>query len=365
LSEKRREKRNSRKIPARLLEAGNSLPAMVHDLSSHGLKFRTTHHSPNGAMVKLLLLPDSPAPIPIEGAVCWCRSSGSGNQELGLRFESSPPDYFDLLLGHSAGGVERQMAQLSPMPMLLLDLMAMVNDPASSVRRIEEKIKTDQALVAYLLKTVNSPFYGLPKSAASIRQAIQIAGFSALRSVLLAYFTRQLTYLAGDRETQQRLWQHALAVALTAREAARVAGLDEEAVYTAGLLHDIGKAVLLAVDTPAYLPVLRETFTAAESPMRVESRRLGYSHVEAGLYVMEHWNFSQLQRDVVACHHSPTADTGNQAAVLVAVYANQLVTRQSGREPDPDEVCPLPPALQGVSPGSLLERALPQMQSFS
>lgn len=365
MGDKRREKRTPRKILARILEAEGTFPAIVRNMSGHGMQIGTTRDLAAGRKVKMLLQPDSASPIPVEGQIRWHRGeSGGESVELGLQLDSAPPGFFDLLLSLPAGGLAEQLHNLSAMPLVILDLMAMVNDPASSVRHIEEKIKTDQALVAYLLKSVNSPFYGLAKPATSIRQTIQVTGFAALRSLLLSYFTRQLTYLAGDRETQQRLWQHALGVALTAREMAKSAGLDGEEAYTAGLLHDIGKAVLLTADTATYLPVLRETFAASEPSLHIEGRLLGYSHVEAGLYVMERWNFSQLQRDVVAFHHSPQAYGGGHATVPIAAFANQLLHRQGGRESSAAEPCPLPPELQHISTAGLMEKALEQMQSL-
>ncbi len=367
MSEKRREKRLGRRIVARLeMDGQEPRPAVISDVSGHGMRIRTPRGGPGGCRVKLRLEPGTPRELQVEGEVRWSRGESERDSvELGLRLDAAPADFFDLLLALPPGGLAERLQDLNAMPTLILDLMALVNDPSASVRHIEGRIKRDQAMTAYLLKSVNSAYYGLAQPAASIRQALQVAGFATLKSLLLSYFTRQLTYLAGDRPTQQRLWRHSLVVALLAREAGRAAGVDEEAAFTAGLLHDIGKAVLLAAEPTLYLPVLQEATRVAGSSMQVEGRLLGYSHVEAGLYVMEKWNFSELQRQAVRFHHLPLAYEGGEVTVPIVAWANQLIHHHEGRMPDAAELCPLPPGLGAVSPAALLEKALQQVEPLS
>ncbi|MCP4215372.1 MAG: HDOD domain-containing protein, partial [bacterium] len=107
-----------------------------------------------------------------------------------------------------------KIEELAAMPSIALDLMAMLNDPSSSVTNIVDRVKLDQAMISYILKNCNSPLYGVRNEVTSIKMAVNLLGFSTLKSILMAYFMRNLYQLSGKNEIKDYLWKHSVAVAV-------------------------------------------------------------------------------------------------------------------------------------------------------
>jgi putative nucleotidyltransferase with HDIG domain len=213
---------------------------------------------------------------------------------------------------------------LSAMPSLALDVMAMLNDTTSTINNIVGKLKLDQAMVSSILRTCNSPLYGIRTEVTSISMAVSLLGFTNLKSILMAYFMRNLYRLSGKNKIKESLWKHSISVAVFSKNLANKPKMDPEEAYLAGLLHDIGKIVLYLDDSSKYEKIIKIEKTGQEDFFSAEKRLLEYSHVDIGYFLLEKWKFSRMLKEVVLYHHDPQSFRQDNSILGVVAFANQL-----------------------------------------
>ena len=200
-----------------------------------------------------------------------------------------------------------------PLPDLVARLLAVLARPEAELDTVQALLEQDPVLVGRMLALVNSPFYGLQRTVRSIRDAVMVLGFRGTRGLVLATSAAKLLQrdFGAYGHTRDGLWLHSAAVAAGARHIARAAGCDAdttEGAFVAGLLHDVGKLVLLPyVDAPLGADGRAERLAA-------ERGRLGIDHAEAGAVVARKWMVPSNVQEAIRCHHGG----GSVGAPLVA-----------------------------------------------
>ncbi|MEZ5990122.1 MAG: HDOD domain-containing protein [Planctomycetota bacterium] len=226
--------------------------------------------------------------------------------------------------------IQSSTAQIPSLPEVVTEVLRLLDNKGTEISRFEDVLCKDPALVAKMLRVVNSPFYGLVRTVTTIKDAVMVLGFRSLRSLVLAASTaRHLTQdFACYGHCERGLWVHALAVASAARTLARFLreGPDaREELFVAGLLHDIGKLAMLP-----YMRELDVSETARDGDVcGFERRVLGITHEEAGGIVARRWGLSALVTAAVEGHHCGQVDAA-LARPLAIVRLADAVARQRG-----------------------------------
>ncbi|MCP4156078.1 MAG: HDOD domain-containing protein [bacterium] len=214
--------------------------------------------------------------------------------------------------------------ELSAMPSIALDLMSMLNDPSSTVKFIVEKVKLDQALISYILKNCNSPLYGIRNEVTSVAMAINLLGFSNLKSIMMAYFMRNLFKLSGNDEVRNYLWRHSIAVAVFAKILAGKLNANTDEAYLAGLLHDMGKMVLNIAYPKEYEKVVKDVKDFVLNFVDAEQKYIHLTHMEAGYFIMVKWKFSEALKEVAQYHHEAEFLPERDKLVPLIAFADKL-----------------------------------------
>ncbi len=115
-----------------------------------------------------------------------------------------------------------KIGELPPIPTVILESMKLLNDPSSTVKRIQAQILLDQALTSFILKVANSALYGLRKEVSTISYAINLMGYNTTRSILTAYLSKNLVGSKGSKLIQNVLWKHSISSAIFAKKTARI-----------------------------------------------------------------------------------------------------------------------------------------------
>ena len=158
-----------------------------------------------------------------------------------------------------------QLSQLDPvmqaldglprLPLHTTDLMCKLLAPNASTNEIVDLIKNDPALASLVLKTVNSPYFGLRAKIADYYRAFLHLGLNAVYQLVLDDGTRRM---CPDLPEAEEVQAHSYLVSVFAYEIAGLVNLHAQVSTTIGLLHDIGKIVrlTLAAAQPSLAPVL-------------------------------------------------------------------------------------------------------------
>jgi len=218
--------------------------------------------------------------------------------------------------------VIEQVELLPPLPGTAVRLMEAITDSQARIDQIIEIIQYDQNLTSQVLRLCNSAFFSLSRRIGSLRDALAYLGSRQLMQLVLGVHCNAILQKAqpGYGLMVGMLWQHSSAVALASERLGKEIQPDSpETLFTAGLLHDIGKVILgkfLADDYQRVTDLLDEspiTFHEAEREV------LGYSHTEVGELLTRRW---QLPEQIVAAtryHHEPASYSGGDAEARTTV----------------------------------------------
>jgi putative nucleotidyltransferase with HDIG domain len=204
--------------------------------------------------------------------------------------------------------VVQRLRDLPALPSIVLDLISSFGREDVDVATLAEKMSRDQAMAAKILRLANSSFYGLPARVKTVRQAIVVLGFDSARAMAVAGNVID-RFGGGARHHVDvaRFWRHSIATALCARSLARHAGLDQDAAFIGGLLHDIGRLVLAISFPEQYARVAAECERDTISLSAAELRVLGVDHERAGQLLAEAWKFPPAIQRAIGQHHAPAA----------------------------------------------------------
>jgi len=239
---------------------------------------------------------------------------------------------------------ERLLGRVKELPTLstsLARLSQLVRDEASSAADFEDVIRPDPALTANLLRVANSAYFGLRSHAGSARQAITLLGLKRVFEVAAsAAFAPVIPRaLAGYDLRAEDFWRHCVAVAvLSERLAAELRCGTPDLLFTAGLLHDVGKLAAGAFVAEGQARILERT-RAGLSFAAAEREVLGICHDELGGAVAEAWNLPPAVRAAARWHHQPCEAPQDVDPTLVAlVHVADALAHQLGFGTDVGEL---------------------------
>lgn len=228
-----------------------------------------------------------------------------------------------------AGSADTAMPML---PALAQDVMALALDPDVSVVQIARVISKDQVLATRVLRLANSAYCAPMQEVSTINDAIIRMGTAAVRSVVLAVCFASRLQEANVYGPQGRdLVDHGIGTAYLARLTAEQVGVDADEAFMYGLLHDLGKLLLLKLSRD-FIRFGGPTPTATEIETVMRDR-----HAEMGARIMRQWQLPAALEEPVLYHHNPDACVNYPTEAAVAYAADRLSHRYGfGCEADPD-----------------------------
>ena len=221
--------------------------------------------------------------------------------------------------------VVKNLDDLPSLPAVVMELLNSIDQEEVDIAVLAKKVSHDQALTAKTLRLANSSLFGLQVKVTTIQQAITFLGFQSTRNLITA---AAVTGCFADKLCpgfdHKLFWRHSIATAACAKVLARHMRFNQDYAFTAGLLHDIGRLVLVSSFPELYQQVLEYQREHDCYALEAERAILGIDHVEAGLALAEHWNFSDTMRLAIGGHHEPEKPGAGFLAAIVHV-ANAVV----------------------------------------
>jgi putative nucleotidyltransferase with HDIG domain len=212
----------------------------------------------------------------------------------------------------------KRLAKLPPFPPVALQLLTLSAESYAAIDDFDRVFKSDPALSADLLAVANSALFGLRVQVESIKHAVTLLGLERVKS--LAFTVAMGFYMrtsAPPMPLVQTIWSHSIATAAIAESVAAVHGHSLRGIYTAGLLHDIGRFGLLMTEGANYAEVLDEEFSTAQQAMSAEKQRVSLTHTEAGTLLAQNWRFPSSLFDCIRCHHDDLSSASDEKVKIV------------------------------------------------
>jgi putative nucleotidyltransferase with HDIG domain len=227
---------------------------------------------------------------------------------------------------------------LPTLPLIVAELISTFGQADVSVGELAAKVSQDQALTAKTLRLANSSFYGLQCKVRTIEQAIAVLGFDSVRALVTSAGIIGNFNSAGSGFDFTAFWRHAVGTALCAKSLARLAKCNQEFAFVSGLLHDIGRMVLVTGFPDEYGAAIAHRMANDCDMLQAERAVLGLDHAVVGRALAEHWKFPELIQRAIGNHHAPMAqDLGDIASVVhvanAIVHALDLTGQPDERVP--------------------------------
>ncbi len=219
--------------------------------------------------------------------------------------------------------VRNKIERVSPVtiPGVAREALSLVANPRTSLADIGAFIARDPSLALRVLKMVNSVIYGFPQRISSLSQAVLLLGLNAVRGILLS-----ATVVDLMKKTMVGLWEHSAGTAIVSRLIAKKRGFrDAEEASTYGLLHDIGKSILLLQWPNIYATALREANERGVHIKGTEVEQFGVDHTAAGSWVVQKWNLPTKLVEVIRYHHTPQVAKEAKAETAIAHLADIII----------------------------------------
>ncbi len=195
---------------------------------------------------------------------------------------------------------------LPPFPQTALRAIKAVKDPDSSAQDLVNIIQYDQSITANILRFANSAYFGLQSKVTSLKQAVAYLGSKTIMDML--FLSGSLSYFRGEYKGYglkgEDLLTHSVSTALLCRILGERIGLEETStVFTAGLLHDIGKVVLSSFVKDKYDEIMELVADENHSFVMAEREVLGMDHAQVGGEVAQEWGIPEEIARPISLHH--------------------------------------------------------------
>ena len=250
-----------------------------------------------------------------------------------------------------------RVENLPPAPAILPQLLSLLGQVDVDIGRVVDLVAFDPGLTAKLLQTCNSAFFAAAGRVNDVTEAVQRLGFQAVyRLVAVVIGTHCLRPSPRAGLDASQFWRHSVTTAFAAQLVAEDTGGEASLLFTAGLLHDIGKLILASACAEDYRRLMANTPCPEGASTQAEMTRFGTDHAAIGARLLGRWRFSPQFTAGVRFHHALAAagaSTRSAATIAVAdVLAHDLQRPPgSGSEPAPPPNEAL--AILGLQPDAL------------
>jgi len=227
------------------------------------------------------------------------------------------------------------VSKVNDMPVLpsrINKIIAITEDPDSTIEDLEKEILLDQSLTSKILKLANSAYYGYPRKINTVSQATILLGFQTVKSMALASTMSKFMAqeLKGYALEENDLWTQSQTCAIISRHIAKdIQFPGPETAYIAGLLRDIGKTILSYYVEQEYNAIVNKVEYGHISFLEAEKEILGFNHAQVGKEIAAKWNFPDELVEAIGLHHSPEKAIINPMLVSI-VHVADAITMMMG-----------------------------------
>jgi putative nucleotidyltransferase with HDIG domain len=232
------------------------------------------------------------------------------------RTPSALPEPVRLALAQKVAGGKLELPVL---PEVATRVVQLCNDEGADPRELAVVIRRDQAMAAHLMRLANSSLYAPVTPLVSLDQVVSRLGMKKVREIALIISCQSKVFAVPGHEARLKvLFRHSLGAAAFAQEIARSRRWNVEEAFLAGLLHDLGRPVLIQ----AIVDLCRtEGLCPTETAMDVACDIL---HTRVGAELVKAWNLPVRLSEAVLWHHDPQRSESARNLTMTTALADDL-----------------------------------------
>lgn len=216
-----------------------------------------------------------------------------------------------------------QITNLPVLPQVAMRVTERMQSPTATLAEISELIKSDIGLSTKVLRLANSSYYSIPGGVADVPKALQYLGFTTIAQIVLTSSVFGAFKSQGARDFPlAQFWIHCFAVGQMAEIAARTLQFKNPSdAFIGGLMHDIGKLILLELQPEQLLKIVHLAADQKISFLQAEENLGLQNHIELGLMLAKHWRLPEALISGIRYHHG----NGPNAEALLIEWSDLWV----------------------------------------
>ncbi|HNH02519.1 MAG TPA: HDOD domain-containing protein, partial [Leptospiraceae bacterium] len=269
------------------------------------------------------------------------KNSGIGRENFNIEFQSDktiahftiPGKVIPIVTNSKFNEqILNEIDGLPPLPQSVSKIINLCNKPDTDINILTAEIEKDAVLSADLLKLSNSSLFITRNKANTVLSAVKVVGLKNIKNMLYVSGVRKIM---GNRyDKVQKIWDHCAKCSFFAK----VIAVDNskhkisDLAATGGLLHDIGKLIILSLDKKVVEKMTNLQIQEKDSSVLIEEFTFGISHADIGARLLKKWSFPDDLVHIVEFHHRPFLAPAEHRDLLEIVYlANMMLDALDGR----------------------------------
>ncbi len=238
------------------------------------------------------------------------------------------------------------ISDIPPLPEIWERIQTILNTPDASASDLAKEIEQDPVLTAHVLRICNSAAYAMQgsKPVTNVALALTRLGMDTAHDIILQMVIPDFGNKKKSDPEVQYIWYHGQAISLVSRVLAEYNHiLDHRSASLFGMLHDIGKLVILHLEEQKKLDELRKEIASGTAALRAEWDILGYTHIDAGMMLALHWRLPRSIHHFIYYHHHPAwhmpdAWPADLQPVIMLVHMSHLVLEMISEEENKQQI---------------------------
>lgn len=222
--------------------------------------------------------------------------------------------------------IHDQFDNIPPLPATVSQVLAVTSNPESSAEDLTKVVLPDQTMCSAILKLANSAAFGQPKQVGTIERALMVLGFDEIRNIIIgkAVLTSFPRISMESAHSVGVFWEHAYTCGLTSQIIGEHYNLSPSELFISGLIHDIGKLVMLMAFPTSY-PILHEhSLSNHFQSLNAEKVDYGTSHDDVGYELANRWQLPDTLATAIGFHHKPEQASVHRQHPLIVQAADLL-----------------------------------------
>jgi HD-like signal output (HDOD) protein len=232
-------------------------------------------------------------------------------------------------------GILALVDHMPPLPDTATRALVLARQPNTKFADFARLIEADPAIATGILRIANSALYASGCPATKLQQAVVRLGMSQCQNLIISISMQSLFHqMAGDMQQQcEVLWHHAYVTAFLCRQISRrYRFMFDGEEFFAGLLHDLGRILLLLADPECFLLADAMDFREEGDKLERERAAIGIDHCALGGWFGEHSRLPDTLIQAMKFHHEPHRAVDAQRLVELVAAADHMANHMQRGE---------------------------------